>query len=74
MPTPHKYARIERERRFLLAQFPVDATSVRVRRITDSYIDGTNLRLREQIDDGETAIFKLTQKVPARASGLSLGA
>jgi CYTH domain-containing protein len=73
MPTPHKYARIERERRFLLAQFPVDAKSVRVRRIKDRYIDGTNLRLREPSDDGGPAIFKLTQKLPARASGAQQG-
>jgi CYTH domain-containing protein len=73
MPAPHKYARIERERRFLLTHFPVDATSVRVRRIKDRYIQGTNLRLREQSDDGGPAIFKLTQKVPARASGAQQG-
>jgi CYTH domain-containing protein len=65
---PHKYVRIERERRFLLDRFP-SADVVRVRHITDRYIDGAFLRLREQTDDGGPAIFKLTQKVPARASG-----
>jgi hypothetical protein len=44
-----KYALVERERRFLLAQFPGAASVVRIRRITDRYIDGTSLRLREQI-------------------------
>jgi CYTH domain-containing protein len=73
MPTLHKYARIERERRFLLRQFPGRANSVRVRRITDRYIDGTNLRLREQSDDGGPVIFKLTQKLPARDSGAQQG-
>jgi hypothetical protein len=41
--------------------------------IKDRYIDGTLLRLREQTDDGGPAIFKLTQKVPARASGAQQG-
>ncbi|MGP0076379.1 MAG: hypothetical protein ACLPWF_31070 [Bryobacteraceae bacterium] len=40
-----KYARIERERRFLLDRFPVAASVVGIRRITDRYIDGTGLRL-----------------------------
>jgi hypothetical protein len=35
-----KYARIERERRFLLDRFP-SADVVRIRHITDRYIDGT---------------------------------
>ncbi len=72
MEPPHKYARIERERRFLLDRFP-SADVVRIRRITDRYIDGTLLRLREQTDDGGPATFKLTQKVPARASGAQQG-
>lgn len=69
----HKYGRIERERRFLLDQFPNSVTAVRVRRITDRYIDGTTLRLREQSEDGAPTMFKLTQKVPARASGAQEG-
>ena len=68
MQRPHKYARIERERRFLLDRFPT-ADVARIRHITDRYIDGSRLRLREQSDDGGPAIFKLTQKVPARANG-----
>lgn len=72
MQPPHKYARIERERRFLLDRFP-GAEVVRIRHITDRYIDGTLLRLREQTEDGGPAIFKLTQKVPARAGGAQQG-
>jgi CYTH domain-containing protein len=68
MERPHKYARVERERRFLLDQFP-SADVVWRRHIRDRYIDGTLLRLREQTDDSGTAVFKLTQKVPARGSG-----
>jgi CYTH domain-containing protein len=69
----HKYARIERERRFLLAQFPSDANVVSIRRIIDRYIDGTALRLREQSEDSGPAMFKLTQKLPARAYGAQQG-
>jgi hypothetical protein len=61
MPPEHKYGRIERERRFLLDQFPNHVNAVRVRRITDRYIDGTTLRLREQSEDGGPTMFKLTQ-------------
>ncbi|HZR56604.1 MAG TPA: hypothetical protein VFA74_07010 [Terriglobales bacterium] len=73
MPPEHKYARIERERRFLLDQFPKNAIAVRVRRITDYYIEGTTLRLREQNEDSGPSIFKLTQKVPKRGSGAQQG-
>lgn len=63
-----KYARPERERRFLLRR-PPDGI-VAATRITDRYLPGTRLRLRraESLSpDGETesVIFKLTQKVPA---------
>ena len=69
MPPEHKYARVERERRFLLQHFPANANVVRVRRITDRYIDGTSLRLRTQSDGDGPALFKLTQKIPMRSSG-----
>jgi CYTH domain-containing protein len=39
----------------------------------DSYIEGTTLRLREQREDGSDARFKLSQKIPARASGAQQG-
>lgn len=73
MQPQHTYARVERERRFLLAEFPRAAEVARVRRIVDHYIDGTNLRLREQSDDGGPTAFKLTQKLPARTSGAQQG-
>lgn len=69
----HTYARIERERRFLLDRFPGDAPVIQIRRIIDRYIDGTRLRLRQQSDDLGTTIFKLTQKVPSRAAGAQQG-
>lgn len=68
-----KYTQIERERRFLVTRFPTDATVVRVRHITDHYIDGTRLRLREQRDDDGALQFKLTQKLPAPGDGAQQG-
>jgi CYTH domain-containing protein len=65
----HRYARIERERRFLLDRFPAGEKVVRVRRIVDRYIRGTTLRLRRQTDGTGAAVFKLTQKIPARSGG-----
>lgn len=38
MPPHSKYAKIERERRFLLADFPGAANVVRTRHITDRYL------------------------------------
>jgi CYTH domain-containing protein len=73
MRAPSKDARIERERRFLLQHFPSNADVVRVRRVSDRYIDGTTLRLRELREDGQPSVFKLTQKIPARASGAQQG-
>ncbi|MFB4303336.1 hypothetical protein [Actinomadura sp. NTSP31] len=65
-----KYARVERERRFLLAAPPPVAAVTAIRRITDRYLDGTRLRLRrvEHLNNG-TREFKLTQKVPAHQAG-----
>ena len=73
MLTDHRYARIERERRFLLRDFPHGQLIVRTRRITDRYIQGTNLRLREQEDQDRPPVFKLTQKIPAPASAAQQG-
>jgi len=70
---PNKYARVEWERRFLLERFPSEAKVTRVRRIVDLYIDGTNLRLRQQTDAAGGAVFKLTQKLPADAAGARQG-
>jgi CYTH domain-containing protein len=44
-----------------------------MRRITDRYIEGTNLRLRELKDDDSPPVFKLTQKIPAPASAAQQG-
>jgi CYTH domain-containing protein len=63
---------MERERRFLLDSFP-KVDGARIRHITDRYIDGSRLRLREQTDDGGPPIFKLTQKVPVRGNGAQQG-
>ncbi|HKV37584.1 MAG TPA: hypothetical protein VJX67_00115 [Blastocatellia bacterium] len=57
-----KYARAERERRFLLDRFPPDADVLRVRHIADRYIDSTNLRLRKQ-EDSTDRVYKLMQKI-----------
>jgi CYTH domain-containing protein len=65
-----KYARIERERRFLLASPPPLPAAAASRQITDRYLTGTRLRLRrvEHLDSGACQ-FKLTQKVPAGRPG-----
>lgn len=71
---PHgKYARIEIERRFLLASFPRDVQVIRTRHITDRYIDGTRLRLRQMLDDDGPPVFKLTQKIPVPAADFQQG-
>jgi CYTH domain-containing protein len=65
-----KYARIERERRFLLCDPPHVSAVVAAYRITDRYLTGTRLRLRHMrhIDTGN-AQYKLTQKIPAATAG-----
>ena len=73
MQGQHKYDKIERERRFILDQFPMRAEAVRIHRITDWYIDQTRLRLRRQIDNHGTTAFKLTQKIPSLAGGAQQG-
>lgn len=67
MRDPHKYGRIERERRFLLREFPGDPERLHSRRITDRYIAGTSLRLRRLTDENGAAVYKLTQKIPERS-------
>lgn len=68
-----RFARVEWERRFLLAQFPVDIPSSRVRQIQDRYIRGTRLRLRRLVDADGTSVFKLTQKLDEGARGALQG-
>ncbi len=70
---PPKYARVERERRFLVKRLPPWSPEAE-RRITDRYLDGSRLRLRTVDDLGPEPgppVFKLTQKVssPDPASG-----
>lgn len=57
-----KYARIERERRFLLAELPGDLPAAH-NCVTDWYIAGTRFRLRRvEMHTGETVALKFTQK------------
>ncbi|MDG4861938.1 hypothetical protein P8605_27735 [Streptomyces sp. T-3] len=83
VPRAGKYARIERERRFLLADVPPPSAVTVTRRITDRYLEGTRLRLRrvEPADGrgveggggGGEVLFKLTQKLPADCPGAIQG-
>jgi CYTH domain-containing protein len=64
-----KYARRERERRFLLAGVPTGSAARRVL-IEDRYLVGTRLRLRRMTALGPagepgSVTYKLTQKVPS---------
>jgi CYTH domain-containing protein len=68
-PRPGKYARVERERRFLLAGPPDPSAVTAVRAVTDRYLDGTRLRLRRSERPDGTRELKLTQKVPAARPG-----
>ncbi|GAA5707075.1 MULTISPECIES: hypothetical protein [Streptomyces] len=66
---PGKYARVERERRFLLAEPPKPSTVTVTRVIADRYLVGTRLRLRRaDFSDGRCE-RKLTQKVPVSRPG-----
>lgn len=69
---PGKYAHVERERRFLLAEAALSAVTV-TRMINDRYLVGTRLRLRraERSDGG--CELKLTQKVPVARPGAVQG-
>jgi CYTH domain-containing protein len=65
---PGKYARIERERRFLLVSLPSTGRPASGRKITDHYLTGTSLRLRHIRGPGGDQ-YKLTQKIPAAHPG-----
>ncbi|WP_067480100.1 hypothetical protein [Nocardia amamiensis] len=69
VPQPGKYARIERERRFLLADLPIDPAPIAIRTITDRYWPETTLRLRHIADQNGSHQYKLTQKIPASRPG-----
>ena len=69
-----KYARVERERRFLLLGVP-DGPCIRRAEINDLYLAGTRLRLRRTVETTATAtttVRKLTQKIPADGGGPGL--
>jgi|SRR5438132_1520540 len=68
-----KYARVERERKFLLDRLPGDLTTASEHvQITDNYITGTRLRLRK-IRDPQTNMWtlKFTQKFAPNPADLS---
>lgn len=57
-----KYAWVERERRWLCAQVPFDRV-VRAEALTDLYVEGTQLRLREaRLLDGGAPMLRLGRK------------
>jgi CYTH domain-containing protein len=69
-----KYARPERERRFLLAGLPLGEIE-QTATIVDRYLLGTRLRLRRTVEigaHGTRTVHKLTQKVPAPDGGPGL--
>ncbi|HXW38687.1 MAG TPA: hypothetical protein VEJ44_03250 [Acidimicrobiales bacterium] len=62
-----RYARPERERRFLLGR-PPPGPCIRRAEISDLYVAGTRLRVRraeETTTTGRQVVYKLTQKIPA---------
>ena len=68
-----KYARIERERRYLLNDLPEGLTRTDPhRQITDNYITGTRLRIRKVRDPKTNKwIVKFTQKFAPEPENLS---
>ncbi len=68
-----KYARLERERRYLLQDLPEGLTRASPHvQITDNYITGTRLRLRKVRDPLTNKwIVKFTQKFAVNSSDLS---
>lgn len=69
-----KYARLERERRFLMAGIP-EGPCIRRAEIADLYFTDTRLRLRRTVEvmsAGSSMFYKLTQKIPAPSIGPGL--
>ena len=68
-----KYARVERERRYLLADLPDGLTRADHHlQITDNYITGTRLRIRKVRDPRTNKwVVKFTQKFAANPADLS---
>src|SRR5258705_4301152 len=73
VPGASKYARMERERRYLLQDLPEGLTRASPHvQITDNYLTGTRLRLRK-VRDPQTNKWtvKLTQKFPVNPKDFS---
>ena len=70
---PSKDARVEIERRFLLAGVPPEADVLAINEIGDRYLDGTRVRLRRMAQAGGGTQLKLTQKVPDPDGGARQG-
>jgi CYTH domain-containing protein len=73
VPAKSKYARVERERRYLLQDLPEGLTRVSAHvQITDNYLTGTRLRLRK-VRDPQTNkwTIKFTQKFALNNEDLS---
>jgi len=73
VPAESKYARVERERRYLLQDLPEGLTRASPHlQITDNYLTGTRLRLRK-VRDPQTNKWtvKLTQKFAPNAEDFS---
>src|ERR1700704_3149786 len=68
-----KYARVERERRYLLPDLPAGLTRADQHlQITDNYITGTRLRIRKVRDPKTNKwVVKFTQKFAPNAEDLS---
>ena len=63
-PAKRPYARIERERRFLLERLPDGVDPETYERLDDLFVRGTHLRLREvRAPNGDWIVTKLGQKV-----------
>lgn len=63
-PGEGRYARLEREQRWLLRAVPDGVANERI--IVDHYWSGTSLRLR-MVQDGDVVVYKLCQKVRVNA-------
>jgi CYTH domain-containing protein len=61
MPPSMKYAVVESERRYLVRAVPDGVT--RTTTITDRYVTGTRVRLREVVEPDGAVVRKLNQKV-----------
>lgn len=63
-PLTRKYARVERERRFLVSKLPPELEGAPFKRLRDCFVRGTHLRLRQvESPEGEVVVVKLGQKI-----------